>query len=67
MNRQFWRHMTTRDVYAVELVDKVVIASCGPLNHEELTIDLDYFNYTIEDAEWLQANEALFVIHEQQR
>jgi hypothetical protein len=43
---EYWRHAHTGEVWAVRLLDGVVVGCCGPLHHDDLDPDflpdLDY-------------------------
>jgi hypothetical protein len=48
---EFWRHRTTGEVFAVKLLDGIVVASCGPLHRDDVDAGfLPTLDYTEKDA-----------------
>jgi hypothetical protein len=53
---EFWRESKTGEIWAVELVDGVVVACCGPLEHREVDERfLDAFDYWAAGADRIEA------------
>jgi hypothetical protein len=53
---EFWRHGRTGEVWAVKLVEGVVVGCCGPLHHDDLDRDfLEGLDYAEEPAASIEA------------
>jgi CBS domain-containing protein len=62
--REFWREPGGGHVYAVELEDGLVTGSCGPLDVAEVDERfLPTFDYTPEQAEWLEERREEFELY----
>ena len=62
---EYWRERETGEVWAVELLEGVVVGCCGPLDPSELEEQfLKAFDYTAERATWVEANRDAFDLHQ---
>ncbi|HZO97971.1 MAG TPA: hypothetical protein VFB42_11410 [Gaiellaceae bacterium] len=53
---EFWRERRTGEIWAVELVDGVVVGCCGPLHHKEVVASyLPTFEYAPAGADRIEA------------
>lgn len=63
----FWLHNKSGCLYAIRQEDGVVTGCCGPVNfiHADRSRLEDYhYEDTLEDAFWVQDNEAGFSLYE---
>ena len=61
---QYWRHIPTAKVWAVQLQDGVLIGACGPLDPREVPVRiLPYLSYHFGDVVWIQHNRRDFTLH----
>lgn len=61
---EFWRERESGEVWAVELVDGIVVACCGPLEHSEIDEQfLPGLDYSSERAEWVEAHRDAFDLY----
>jgi hypothetical protein len=62
---EFWRNRETGQIWAVELVDGVVVGSCGPLDHSELDERfLETFDYDPGGAATIEAQRDAFELYD---
>jgi len=61
---QYWRHVESGEVWAVEIVDGIVTGACGPLYDEDRPDDMRDFEYDREDGDWIETNQDQFVLEE---
>lgn len=59
---QYWRHIESGEVWAVEIVDGTVTGACGPLYYEDRPDDIRDFEYDREDGDWVETNQDQFVL-----
>jgi hypothetical protein len=58
---EFWRERETGEVWAVELLDGVVVAHCGPLHHSEVDAQfLETFDYRVSGSDEIEAERDRF-------
>jgi hypothetical protein len=62
---EFWRHSRSGQVFAVQLLDGIVVACSGPLHHDDIDLaflaDLDYSE---EGATVIEASRDEYVLVE---
>ena len=62
---EFWRERETGQVWAVKLLEGVVVGCCGPLDHSEIESRfLATFDYSPERAALTEAQRDSFDLHE---
>jgi len=65
---EFWRERETGDVWAVELLEGVVVGLCGPLHHSEVDEGfLETFGYSTERAAWVEQHRDAFDLYDAAR
>jgi hypothetical protein len=58
---EFWRHGTTREIWAVELADGIVTGCAGPLHLTEIDrAFLERYTYRADDAARIEAARSRF-------
>lgn len=61
---EFWRERSTGEVWAVELLEGVVVACCGPLGHDDLEERfLPGLDYAPDRAGWVEAHRDAFDLY----
>lgn len=62
---EFWRERGTGQVWAIELLEGVVVGACGPLDHSELCEEfLKAFDYAAERSAWIEAHRDAFDLYD---
>ena len=62
---EFWRERGTGEIWAVELLDGVVVGCCGPLTRSEVEERfLRTFDYSPARAAWVEAHRDAFDLHD---
>ena len=62
---EFWRERGTGYVWAVELLEGVVVGACGPLEHSERDEEfLETFDYATGRAAWIEAHRDAFDLYD---
>jgi hypothetical protein len=63
----YWIHGPSGFVWAVELIDDVVVCAAGPLLVSEADPDiLPYLDYSLRDGAWVREHRGEFVGHDAQ-
>jgi hypothetical protein len=61
---EFWRELATGEIWAVELLDGVVVGSAGPLDHSDVEERyLRVLDYRPGRAAWIEANRDRFGLY----
>jgi hypothetical protein len=61
---EFWREGGTGKIWAVELLEGIVVGCCGPLDHSELEEQfLETFDYSEERAPWVEGHRDAFDLY----
>jgi hypothetical protein len=62
---EFWRECATGEVWAIELLEGVVVGSCGPLDHSEIEESfLVALDYSPKRAAWIEAHRDAFDLYD---
>lgn len=62
-SHEFWRDTRTGEVWAVRLLDGVVVGCCGPLHHDDVDPDfLEDLDYAAEGAASIEAQREEFAL-----
>jgi hypothetical protein len=62
---EFWRERRTGEVWAIELLEGVVVGSCGPLDHSELDETfLEAFDYSPGRSASIEAHRDAFDLYD---
>lgn len=65
---EFWRERETGEVWAVELLEGIVVGLRGPLHHREVdTGFLQTFGYLPERAAWVEQHRDAFDLYDAPR
>jgi len=65
ITHEFWRHSGTGQVFAVQLLDGIVVACSGPLHHDDIDLAfLDDLDYAEEGATAIEASREEYVLVE---
>jgi len=51
---EYWAHEKSGEVWAVHIQDGEVVGACGPLNHRDRPADMRDFEYSQEEAAWIE-------------
>lgn len=58
---EFWRERSNGEVWAIRLLDGIVVGCCGPLAARELDVSyLSGLDYSAERAEWVEEHRDAF-------
>ncbi len=61
---EFWREHETGEIWAIELLEGVVVACCGPLDHSETEEQfLATFDYAPDRAAWVEKHRDAFDLY----
>lgn len=62
---EFWRERGPGEIWAVELLDGVVVGCCGPFTRSEVEERfLRTFDYSPARATWVEAHRDAFDLHD---